>query len=83
MLKRIRALVVAFVAVAGFAAAGCSSSGCGSCGGGGGGLFHPCESPCYGKNYGRSVRQMTDFVDVYFLNYDRHNPYRCDPCIGD
>ncbi len=80
MLKRF--VMVALVAVAGFLASGCSS-GCGSCGKSGGGLFHPCESPCYGKAYHRNVRQMTDFVDVYFLNYDRHNPYRCDPCLGD
>ncbi len=77
MLKR---FLVALVAVAGFATAGCSSS-CGSCKGGG--LLHPCESPCYGKAYHRNVRQMMDFTDVYFLNYDRHNPYRCDPCLGD
>jgi hypothetical protein len=78
MLKR---LLVVLVAVVGLTLAACSS--CGGCGGGGGGCFHPCESPCYGRSFCRATRQMTDFVDVYFLNYDRHNPYRCDPCLGD
>lgn len=54
-------------------------AGCSSCGGSG---LH-CEKPCYGKNFQRSGRKMMDFVDVYLLNYDRHNPYRCDPCLGD
>lgn len=42
-----------------------------------------CEKPCYGKSLQRDGRQMMDFVDVYFLNYDKHDPYRCDPCLGD
>jgi hypothetical protein len=37
-----------------------------------------CEKPCYGKTPADG-RQMMDFVDVYFLNYDKHDPYRCDP----
>jgi hypothetical protein len=48
----------------------------------GGGCFR-CERPCYGKSFCRAGRQMVDFVDVYFLNYDKNNPYRCDPCLGD
>jgi hypothetical protein len=42
-----------------------------------------CESPCYGRNLCRHGRQMVDFLDVYFVNYDRNDPYRCDPCAGD
>ncbi len=42
-----------------------------------------CECPCYGKSLCRDTRKMMDFVDIYFLNYDRNDPYRCDPCIGD
>ena len=43
----------------------------------------PLRVPCYGKSFQRDGRQMMDFVDVYFLNYDKHDPYRCDPCLGD
>lgn len=68
MLKR---LLTAALAVSSLGLAGCCSS-----------WFH-CEPPCYGKSFQRSSRQMTDFVDVYFLNYDKHDPYRCDPCLGD
>jgi len=42
-----------------------------------------CEKPCYGKSFQRSGRQIMDVVDVHLLNYDRHNPFRCDPCLGD
>ena len=77
MLKCLRPIVT-IVALAGALGA----AGCGSCGGGGGGFLH-CESPCYGASFHRDARQMMDFVDVYFLNYDRHDPYRCEPCIGD
>ncbi len=44
--------------------------------------FH-CERPCYAKSFQRDGRKMMDFVDVYLLNYDKHDPYRCDPCLGD
>jgi hypothetical protein len=70
MLKRLL-LSVGLIGV--LAATGC-------CGGGG---CLRCETPCYGKNLCRHGRQMTDFLDVYFMNYDRHDPYRCDPCAGD
>ena len=69
MLKR---LLTVALAVASLAATACS---CGT------GLH--CEKPCYGKSFKRDGRQMMDFVDVYFLNYDKHDPYRCDPCLGD
>ena len=42
-----------------------------------------CDSPCYGKSLRRDYRQIGDVVNVYFLNYDKHDPYRCDPCLGD
>jgi hypothetical protein len=83
MFKRLMTLAVAVVALT---AAGCSSSGrCGSsCGTKSASTpWLHCEPPCYGKNLKRSSRQMMDFVDVYFLNYDRHDPFRCDPCLGD
>jgi hypothetical protein len=67
MLKRLMTLAVA---VATLTVAGC-------CGGG------SCGPKCYGKNYQRALRQEMDFVDVYFLNYDKHDPFRCDPCLGD
>ena len=76
MLKRL--LVVAGV-VGSFALAGCSSGGCGTGKCGGPVCLHPCESPCYSKSLCRNTRKMMDFVDVYFLNYDRHDPFRCDP----
>ena len=78
MLKRLATLGVLVVALA---TAGCSS--CGSCGSSSSGSLLHCESPCYFKSFHRDARQMMDFVDVYFLNYDKHDPYRCDPCIGD
>lgn len=70
MLKRLLTLVVA--------AAALTVTGCG-CNGG----FLHCERPCYGKAFRRDARQMTDFVDTYFLTYDKHDPFRCDPCLGD
>jgi hypothetical protein len=84
MLKR---LLVAVALVATFTLTGCSSSSsCGSCSGssscGPGGCLR-CESPCYGRSFCRHGRKMVDFLDVYFLNYDRHDPFRCDPCAGD
>lgn len=42
-----------------------------------------CGPKCYGKSYSRAARQEMDFVDVYFLNYDKHDPFRCSPCLGD
>ena len=75
-MKRLMTLMAAAAALT---IAGCSSGG--SCGSGGS-LLH-CEKPCYTKNLHRSGRQMMDFVDVYFLNYDKHDPLRCDPCLGD
>ena len=77
MLKRLLTLVAL---VGTLAVAGCSS--CKSCSSGSGGLLH-CESPCYGKSLQRDGRQIMDFVDVYLFNYDKHDPYRCDPCLGD
>jgi hypothetical protein len=80
MLKRVAVLAVLVVSLATTA---CSS--CGGCGSGayaGGGFLH-CEPPCYGRAYHRAARQMMDFVDVYFLNYDKHDPFRCDVCVGD
>jgi hypothetical protein len=88
MFKRV---LVALGMVGALAAAGCSSGGCGSCStaprcgstGFGCVCLHPCESPCYCRALCRNTRKMTDFIDVYFLNYDRHDPFRCDPCAGD
>ena len=77
MLKRLLTLVAL---IGTLAVAGCGS--CNSCSSGGGGYLH-CESPCYGKSFHRDARKIMDFTDVYFLNYDNHDPYRCDPCIGD
>ena len=65
----LKRLAILAVVVAGLATTGC-------------GLLH-CEPPCYGCAYRRAGRQMMDFVDVYFLNYDKHDPFRCDVCIGD
>ena len=70
MLKRLLALLVA---VAGLTLSGCGCSG---------GYLH-CEPPCYGRSYHRAAVHMMDFVDVYLLNYDKHDPYRCEPCIGN
>jgi hypothetical protein len=80
MLKR---LLIVAAAVGAFGFAGCSSGSCSKGGCKGPVCLHPCECPCYSKNYCRKSRQMMDFIDVYFLNYDRHDPYRCDPCLGD
>ncbi|MBL9087630.1 MAG: hypothetical protein JNM10_10870 [Planctomycetia bacterium] len=80
MLKRVLTLVVAAGLIL---TAGCSSGG-GRCSGG---LCMPvkphCEKPCYCKSFQRSSRQIMDVIDVHLLNYDRHDPFRCDPCIGD
>ena len=74
-------LMTLMAAVATLTVAGCGS--CNSCGGSEShGLLH-CERPCYGKNLQREGRQMMDFVDVYFFNYDKHDPFRCSPCLGD
>jgi hypothetical protein len=67
MLKRLLVLAVLTVSLTLTACCGCLR----------------CESPCYGKSFCRAGRQMVDFVDVYFLNYDKHDPYRCDPCLGE
>jgi hypothetical protein len=42
-----------------------------------------CECPCYCQALKRDSRQIMDVIDVHFLNYDRHDPFQCDPCIGD
>jgi len=63
----LKRLMTLAVAVATLAATGCAC----------------CGPKCYGKNYQRALRQEMDFVDVYFLNYDKHDPFRCDPCLGD
>ena len=63
----LKRLLVLAVAVVGLTAAGCAKCGC----------------KCYTKSLQRDQRQMMDFVDVYFLNYDRNDPFRCDPCLGD
>jgi hypothetical protein len=75
MLKR---LLLSVGLLGALTAAGCSAGGCG-----GGGPCLRCESPCYGASFCRHGRKMVDFIDVYFLNYDRHDPFRCDPCAGD
>lgn len=84
MLKRVLTLVVA----AGLLfTAGCSSKGGCGCKSTGDGICFPvkphCEKPCYCKSMQRSSRQIMDVIDVHLLNYDRHDPFRCDPCIGD
>ncbi len=80
-MKRLMTLVAS---VAVLTVAGCSSRGsCGSSCGSSGGNWPHCEKPCYGQSFKRDGRQMMDFVDVYFLNYDKHDPFRCDPCLGD
>ena len=79
MLKRLMLVVVAMVSLTLAACSSCSSPG----GCSGPICTHPCECPCYSKNSCRHTRQMMDFIDVYFLNYDRHDPYRCDHCLGD
>lgn len=76
MLKRVMTLVLAVVLLG---MAGCSS--CGSCSSRG--AFLHCECPCYARSFQKDAYHIMDFVDVYFLNYDKHDPYRCDPCIGD
>jgi hypothetical protein len=76
MLKRFLTLVGA---VALLTVGGC----CSSCNHGGGTVIGHCECPCYGKALQRDGRQIMDVIDVHFLNYDRHDPFRCDPCIGD
>ena len=80
MLKRLAILAVLVVGLA-TTACSCNSCGAGPCGQNGG--FLHCECPCYGQAYHRAGRQIMDFVDVYFLNYDKHDPYRCDVCAGD
>jgi hypothetical protein len=70
MLKR---LLTLFAAVALLTVSGCSAA----C------VRLHCEPPCYCCSFQRSTRQMMDVVDLHLLNYDRHDPYRCDPCIGD
>ena len=80
MLKRLMTLVVAAAALT---VAGCKSNSCGGCSKSSSGSLLHCEKPCYGKSFKRDGRQMMDFVDVYFLNYDKHDPFRCDPCLGD
>lgn len=79
MLKRVMTLVVA---VGLLTTAGCSSKG-GCSSGPCWPLKAHCESPCYCKSFQRSSRQIMDVIDVHLLNYDRHDPFRCDPCIGD
>jgi len=72
MFKRLAILVGA---VASLSFAGCSGSvGC---------VRAHCEPPCYCCSLQRDTRQIMDVIDVHFLNYDRHDPFRCDPCIGD
>ena len=77
MLKFLMTLVLAVVLLG---TTGCCSS-CG-CGGNRSAFLH-CECPCYAKSFQKDAYHIMDFVDVYFLNYDKHDPYRCDPCIGD
>ena len=79
MLKRLAILVAA---VAGIALTGCSCPGS-YCGGSIGCIRPHCEPPCYCCSLQRDTRQIMDVIDVHFLNYDRHDPFRCDPCIGD
>jgi hypothetical protein len=84
MIKR---LLLAVGLVGALTSTGCSSGSCApgpTCGRGFACIcLHPCEKPCYCASICRHTRKMTDFVDVYFLNYDRHDPFRCDPCAGD
>jgi hypothetical protein len=42
-----------------------------------------CEKPCYGCSFRRDARQITDCLNLHLLNYDKNDPYRCDPCAGD
>jgi hypothetical protein len=80
-MKRLFLVAVAVVALV---ASGCRSGGCGSCSSKGhSSPWLHCDPPCYGKSLQRNTRQVMDFVDVYLLNYDRHDPYRCDPCLGN
>jgi hypothetical protein len=41
-----------------------------------------CESPCYGKHFQREAGEIADCLNLNLLNYDKHDPYRCDPCSG-
>ena len=41
-----------------------------------------CESPCYAKSFQRDAGEIADCFNLYMLNYDKHDPYRCDPCAG-
>ena len=79
MLKR---LVVLLGAVAALAVSGCSCNGCTTCSSRGPILLH-CQCPCYDQAIRRDTRQIMDVIDVHFLTYDRHDPYQCDPCLGD
>lgn len=81
MLKRVSVLLAAAALLV---TAGCSSRKGGGCADG---LCFPaklhCEKPCYCKHLQRSSRQIMDVVDLHLFNYDRHDPFRCDPCLGD
>ena len=75
MLKRLLAVVAA---TATLAVSGCST--CKSCSSGG--SFLHCEKPCYGRAWQKNANNIMEFTDTYFLNYDKYDPYRCDPCVG-
>jgi hypothetical protein len=80
MLKRLATLGLV---VAALATAGCKSSSCVGCSSASDRTFLHCERPCYCRAFQKDARQIMDFVDIYLLNYDKHDPYRCDPCLDD
>lgn len=83
MLKQIA--LVAGLVVAGLASSGCrvaapvledagGYSPCGGC---------TTKTQMILRQQGRSARNIEEFVDTYFLNYDIHDPYRGDLKVLD
>lgn len=83
MLKQIA--LVAGLVVAGLASSGCrvaapvledmgGYSPCGGC---------TTKTQMILRQQGRSARNVEEFVDTYFLNYDIHDPYRGDLKVLD
>ena len=83
MLKQIA--LVAGLVVAGLASSGCrvaapvledmgGYSPCGGC---------TTKTQMILRQQGRSARNVEEFVDTYFLNYDIHDPYRGDLTVLD
>ena len=50
---------------------------------GGGGVSGMSKTQMILSQQGRNARMQEEFVDTYFLNYDRNDPYRGDYYVLD